>query len=356
MTSSVLPSTAASPEDVEMPQAPEVRKPAVSKAALRRLAHDAGSRMTKQRYGEAADGFETFLQALVDRSVEAMRFSKKRSVGVSHVLFAARALNTPLPAEVLEASRHKEGIQLLRCNARAPPAARKASALSTEISGASFARVAKGMILKREAPPRLTAQARRMMHVLAELRVVETFGKAPSLAEAPREDPTERAVAAAFDCSSAVAVEITTAMARLCEKIPDLLEISPTKTIDLRLLAEAAAPLSAPAGPLPGARDAAVKIVDRIIRSSAVDRRVVSTGAAFVVAMMRETHGLVAPELPPAVPRGHHGRRPPSEPALLPEESAAVAPEAAADEAAAIAAPKPKARPGRPRNAMPAAA
>ena len=273
-----------------------VAKPTFSKAALRRLAHDAGCRLTKPRYDEVAAALDGFLRDLVDGSVEAMRFAKKRSVSVAHVVHAARGLRVAVPAEALEAAAQKGGIKLLRCNVRAPPAARKASVMNTEISSASFARVAKGLVLKREAPPRLSAQARRLMHVFAEMKVVEAFGKGHEGAVVERADLTRHAVALAFACDDALAADIKAEVEAVCARIPDLLEIASTKTIDLRLLEAAAAPLKPPLGPLPDSRDPAVKIVERMLRGSAVDRRLVSSGAAFVTACLREAHALPKPQ------------------------------------------------------------
>lgn len=50
----------------------------ISRAALRRLAHDAGSRFGSEDYASATASLEDFLDGLLKHCTTAMRFSKRR--------------------------------------------------------------------------------------------------------------------------------------------------------------------------------------------------------------------------------------------------------------------------------------
>lgn len=269
-------------------------EPSISRASIRRLAHDAQQRLTKQTYEAALTELDNFLHYIISISLRAALFSRKKAISHEHVAYAARAMQLPLPQELLHISPG-DLTKITRCNIRAPPLQRKRNPLHAEVSEASFARVVKRVASKCRKRLRLSAQARRYLHLIAEQRILDFFASqnkpaaAVALSDLSTVDTLRRIMNANGEaCTDADAQALAEFLTSVTNQVPALLQISQTRTVDARLVRAAAGSVM----PLPMEMSCKctdpqlARVTERILRGRAADKRV-------TIAAARELAGLL---------------------------------------------------------------
>ena len=261
----------------------------VSRAAFRRLAHDAEQRLTKSSHEGAAAELEKFVSAVLSQAVAASKFSRRRSVGRAHVLYAVRALGVQLPPELAD---DPFAGKLLRCNAKAPANQRKRNLMHAEISENSFRRTLKHVAKNVNAQVRIAAPARRLLHVTAEFRLLTFFSPALERRVPDSDDVTVTVLRSAMECSHAHAIEIAEIFTRLLRNVPGLLDLSTSNTLDGRLLKVAASCLGkcgeqAPLDGAPCGNAPLVRVCSKMLRGRVAHKRV-SVTAPEALAQMFE--------------------------------------------------------------------
>jgi histone H3/H4 len=261
-------------------------KQIISKAAIRRLAHDVGARLAKDAHQTALEDLEKYVMKVMQHASGAMSFSRRKSVSLSHVLFAAGVCGG-VPAS-LRAMQAEDLKRLSKCNPQAPPALRKDVLWRAEISEASFSKVAKNAAKQCHASLRITSQARRMLQLLAEYHIMKTFDKRGALGKPEEENPMSQNMMNVFECSQETAAVLVDVIEEVCNRTPELLAMSSVKTIDERLIRTALAPTrpwaqewTPPEGFVEGKT---VKVVERILRGRAADKRVTISASTFLAA------------------------------------------------------------------------
>ena len=288
----------------------KVSRPLISKASIRRLAHDVGARVGKEALDGAMTGLTKFMEEMLGHASSAMLFSRKKSISLKHMHFAAN-VNGGSPASLLGlSSEHLQ--RLSKSNPQAPSALRKDVLWRAEISEASFRKVMKG-ILKAKAetngtPLRVTCQARRLLQLLSEYHVMKTFDRKGTLLGKEQEDPPAlRSFMRIFSCDQASAELLLETTKDLERRMQALLAIGPMKTVDERLLRTALGSAHAWAltwvPPESFVSVGARRAMDRILRSSVLDKRVTARASEIFAACLQRI-ALEAQRLP--VPEGSH--------------------------------------------------
>lgn len=252
----------------------------ISRAAIRRLAHDAGARLSKHTYEEVCEGVNEFLRRLLEKAVMGMRYGKKRSLAVAHVAYAVTSITPEMPEELRNLQR-SQLTSLVKCNVKAPAATRRYSSMCVEISEASMGRVLRALIDPVDRPLRITTAAQRYCHLLAEAYIIRFY-----MVSAPPEQVTPFAsvqagiIASAFGCRLDEAVVALDRLHLLLGCVLNLLKISNAKTIDEAGVDIAMKSLnwSTTAADItlcPGAR----KVMERMVRGGAANKRVTHAAA-----------------------------------------------------------------------------
>ena len=348
----------------EMAASPPGPKQSISKAAIRRLAHDVGARLGRDAHESAVREMESYVERIVRHAMEAMVFSRRKSVSLNHMLFAAGVCGgVPTDLRNIDPAGLKH---LNKCNPQAPPGLRKDVLWRAEISEASFAKVAKAAARQCQANLRITSQARRMLQLLAEYHIMRGFDKRGTLSSPEETNPMVSEMMGVFDCDCDVALSLAGVVQEVCARAPELLAMGAVKTIDERLVRTALAP-SRPwaqdwTPPADFVEAKTVKMVERILRGRAADKRVTTSACAFLAACFRrvvfESRGLEAPcgaprpqrKTPSTAEAPSRKRKPPPPPEALDEpkpkaakKTTSKAPVAPQDVAAAVR-PKAKAK------------
>jgi hypothetical protein len=283
----------------EPPAAPRGRAHVISKAAIRRLAHDAGGRLHKDAYGEALERLRAYVGRLVELAVSAMDFSKRKSLALQHVFYAAEA-HGGVPTE-LRSLVAEDLKRLQKCSPKCEAAMRKKDLRHAEISEASFSKEAKDAARACRPGLRVTTAARRTLQLLAEYHVMRSFDRHGQVDAPPAIlNATERTLRDIYACSQAEAKDLAGVMDDVCERVPELLLMSSAKTVDDRLLRAALAPRAAWAASWEPPKDyvepRVVKLTDRMLRGRVADKRVTNGGSLFMAcALQRTAHGLEPP-------------------------------------------------------------
>lgn len=278
------------PEGAQPELAAPKARPVVSKAAIRRLAHDVGARLGKDAHVAAVVELEAYVHRVLDLAVYAMTFARRKSVDVSHVLFAAEA-HGDVPSELGSATAD-DLKRLLRCNPLAPASLRKETLRHGEISEASFAKVTKGVAKKCKDKLRITGGARHLLQLLTEYHLMKSFDRRGRLtASSEKQSATQHLLAEVYGCGAAEAARLVAVFERLCDRMPSLLAMADVKTVDERLVRAALLPdqpVLARWAPRAAAPAAAVKIVGRLLRGRAADKRITTGAAAYLAAALQE--------------------------------------------------------------------
>ena len=296
-------------------------RPLISKASIRRLAHDVGARVGKEAVDGAMTGLTKFIEEMIGHASSAMLFSRKKSISLKHMHFAAN-VNGGSPASLLGlSSEHLQ--RLAKSNPQAPSALRKDVLWRAEISEASFRKVMKGILKAKTethgTPLRVTCQARRLLQLLTEYHVMKAFDRKGALLGKEQEDPPAlKSFMRIFSCDQASAELLLETTKDLERRMQALLAIGPMKTVDERLLRTALGSAHAWALTWVPPEDfvpvSARRAMDRILRSSVLDKRVTARAAEVFAACLQRL-ALEAQRLP--VPEGSHlaesARRPTAE-------------------------------------------
>ena len=327
---------------------PPSSKQHISKAAIRRLAHDVGARLGKELYQTTLDEMHAYVAKVTEHAVRAMSFSRRKSISLNHVLFAA-GICGGVPAGLREL-KAADLSRLNKCNPQAPSSLRKDVLWRAEISEASFAKVAKQAAKQCHASLRVTSEARRMLQLLAEYNIMKNFDKRGTLGQLEEPNPMIQNMMSVFACDLTTAASLVRIVEEICSRAPELLDMGAVKTIDERLIRTALAPSWSwaqdwvpPDAFVPGKT---VKLVERIIRGRATDKRVTVSASTFLAAcfqrVVMESRGEIAPS---GVRQARETvRRAKSAPVAVPKKRA-VAKSAVAKSAVAKSAAAPKAKP-----------
>jgi histone H3/H4 len=269
----------------------------ISRASIRRLAHDAQQRLTKQSYEAVLLDLEEFLHNVINISLKAALFSRRKAISHEHVVYATHALQMTLPPELVNMSA-EDLTKITRCNIRAPPVQRKRNPLHAEVSEASFARVVKRVAGKCRQRLRLSAQARRFLHLVAEQRMLDFFAShksatvASGLSDRSTADTLQRVMSTQTGpCSEEDAQALVDFLMHLTNQVPALLKISQTRTVDARLV-RAAAGSVVPVFSVTCATEACadpqlVRVAERILRGRAADKRVTIAAARELACLLQ---------------------------------------------------------------------
>jgi len=270
-------------------KAPTASKQIVSKAAIRRLAHDVGARLAKDAHQTALEDLEKYVADVMQHAAGAMSFSRRKSVSLSHILFAAGVCGG-VPSS-LRAMQPDDLKRLSKCNPQAPPALRKDVLWRAEISEASFSKVAKHAAKQCHASLRITSQARRMLQLLAEYHVMKSFDKRGVLGKPEEENPMIQNMMNVFACNQDTALVLVNVVEEVCNRAPELLAMGAVKTIDERLIRTGLTPTRPWANDWTPPEDfvegKTVKVVERILRGRAADKRVTISASTFLAACFR---------------------------------------------------------------------
>ena len=309
--SMMIPAETAQAEGVaEASGAPNSSKQIISKAAIRRPAHDVGARLAKDAHQTALDDLEKYVATVMQHAAGAMSFSRRKSVSLSHIIFAAGVCGG-VPAS-LRGMQPEDLKRLSKCNPQAPPALRKDVLWRAEISEASFSKVAKNAAKQCHATLRITSQARRMLQLLAEYHIMKSFDKKGALGKPEEENPMVHNMMNVFECNEATALVLVNVVEEVCHRAPELLAMGAVKTIDERLIRTGLTPTRPWAQDWTAPEDfvdgKTVKVVERILRGRAADKRVTISASTFLAACFRrvvmESRGEVvrsgAPKAAPA--------------------------------------------------------
>ena len=310
---------------------------ALSKAAVRRLAHDAGVRMMKDNYEGTMRCLIDFMKELFRHSCLAMEYSKKKSVNTEHVYYALQSMKFDLPEEMRDLTS-AELTSLRKCNVHAAPGVRKSSPLTAEISEASFTRLAREVPVEGRENLRMSSKARHLIQLICELYLVRQFalrnaGPVPFASQGP----VTKFQPAHFICKAllqSLAERGLTNTSLLDEKvaegriqnavslfdsvtsqIPFLLHVSASKTIDRRLFETAVISIepslaswckmeekkAAETVEVDRSLDAPVKILSKVLRGQIVDKRITSGAMAFLCRVLEavltnEQHAMMRAE------------------------------------------------------------
>lgn len=273
----------------------------ISKAAIRRLAHDVGVRLAKDAHQTALEDLEKYVMTVMQHAAGAMSFSRRKSVSLNHILFAAGVCGG-VPAS-LRSMQAEDLKRLSKCNPQAPPTLRKDVLWRAEISEASFSKVAKRAAKQCHATLRITSQARRMLQLLAEYHVMKGFDKRGTLGKPEEANPLIQNMMNVFECNQETGGLLADVVQEVCSRIPELLAMGSVKTIDDRLVRTSLAPTR------PWVQDwnppekfvecKTVKVVERILRGRAADKRVTVSACTFLAScfqrVVMESRGEVAP-------------------------------------------------------------
>ena len=267
-------------------------EPSLSRASVRRLAHDVQQRLTKHSHEGALEELKRFLRKMLTISLRVATFSRRKAIAREHVLFAAEALMPNLPAELLGATSDDLS-KIQRCNIRAPAAQRKRNAFHAEVSEAAFARVVKKEALGCREGLRLSAQARRLLHLIAEQHLMAFFSSNIVGTETCEQKPlldlsTSDTLQRCLGCSDTEVKSLCYYLTSVTNQIPPLLRSSCTRTVDGCLM-RAAACISPRGESSPRADSKLVKICDRVLRGRAADRRVTNSAAQELARALQRT-------------------------------------------------------------------
>jgi hypothetical protein len=276
-------------------------KQIISKAAIRRLAHDVGARLGKDLYQTVLSDLHVYVTNVMQHAARAMSFSRRKSISLSHVLFAA-GICGGVPASLRELQADDLS-RLNKCNPQAPPSLRKDVLWRAEISEASFTKVAKQAAKQCHTSLRITSQARRMLQLLAEYNVMKSFDKRGTLGRPEEQNPMIQNMVGVFGCDEATATSLVKIVEEICSRAPELLAMGTVKTIDERLVRTALAPSRSwaqdwtpPEAFVPGKT---VKVVERILRGRAADKRITVSASTFLAAcfqrVVMESRGETVP-------------------------------------------------------------
>lgn len=295
----------------------------VSKAALRRLAHDAGTRMLKSHYETGMTALIQFLQDVMKHAYNALTYSKRKSINTDHVYYALKVAQVPLPSE-LSNLPNDELKTLKKCNVHADWLHRKNTVLAAEISEASFKRLLKQIGKQLDLQVHFTIQARHLLQLIAEVYVVRTFAKLGNDGTAnskPQNSscnsltsvttthhansaPLVHACQAMLDYDAAISNNASAILSKqqidkatevfntIITNIPALLQLSASRTVDKRLMQTAVHSLNIDLSnvtEIHDARSPTVKIVCKILRGQLVDKRITANAMVFLCDVIHNT-------------------------------------------------------------------
>ena len=282
----------------------------MSRAAIRRLAHDAGVRLARDTYTEVQNVLIDFLKETLTAAEAAIRFSRRKSMDLPHIRYAVGVMGLELPDELVSIS-NADLTKLERCDLRAPPEKRKTSALTAEISEASFSRLVRSL-----TPMRVSARARRLLHLMAEHHMVKVLAHARTEGHrtiradmnlggretSSLSSGSTREEAGILDAMEAVlkgrgienpsegARFLTAAFLMVVRQIPSLLLLGSTRTVDDRVI-QTAVSTSVPycdeiKSMVSPRRTHLSRVVERILRGRVADKRVTLSAIAYLTATL----------------------------------------------------------------------
>ena len=290
----------------------------LSRAAVRRLAHDAGVRMLKGHYDPIMETLIEFLKRLFSHALLAMQYSKKKSIGIEHVLYSLRVLQFDIPEELHTCGQ--EDLRTLRkCNVHASADVRKRSALTAEISEASFSRLSRQVAARFNPKTRITCKARHLIQLVCEIHLIRMFAQKRAGAPIPFSSTTVPQVyhpAIAIgktllvgdqDTQRERQAAIIVFYDKVTSQIPFLLEISSTKTVDERLILTAVRTVC-PEMPVDSLgidfvpNSDTTKTLTKMLRGLVVDKRITSGAVRLFAKVLKRVAQHVCEEEMIAVP------------------------------------------------------
>lgn len=269
----------------------------ISRAAMRRLAHDAEQKFSKESYEGALDELDRFMEAVLNVCRRAAVLTKRTAITRAHVLYAVDSLRLHVPPEIRTLDA-KELRKLQRCNPKAPAQQRKRSSLHVEVSETAFRRVTMRSAKAASIDGRVSAHARRTLHLVAEQHLMAFFAEKVNCPERGRpfiDVLAANAFQAVCVCTPQVAEDLGAYVAEVLDRVPALLAISGTRTIDSKLLrtaCESVCPeLQSVGGDLPAPKSELVRVCDRILRGRAADKRIAASAGLSLAEVLGQLLG-----------------------------------------------------------------
>jgi histone H3/H4 len=239
------------------------------KAALRRLAADVGCKFKAGSYEAVVNDMEHFVHKVVAQACKAGSCARKQGIGRQQVEYGMLASGHILPPELAKLT-DADLRRMRRCNTKAPPQTRRPSALSTEISEGTFARVLRRLALEQQGRPvRFSGPARRLLHVACEERATKVLTESVLILQPPLPPGLRRVL---LTSGATDPEEAMLAFDRLCLNLDALLSFTASTTVTHKLLLTAMHGAGIPEV-TSGASEAMKLSVQKVLRGQLPDRR-----------------------------------------------------------------------------------
>uniref|UniRef100_A0A6C0BZQ8 Transcription factor CBF/NF-Y/archaeal histone domain-containing protein n=1 Tax=viral metagenome TaxID=1070528 RepID=A0A6C0BZQ8_9ZZZZ len=262
----------------------------ISKASIRRLAHDVEQRLVKNSYECVLEQVEDFIGKILVMSCRIASFTKRKSISKDHIAYAVRSMGIDLPPELQQATI-SDLKYIQRCNIRAPSQQRKKNAMHAEISDAAFNRTVKRLTVSCKAPCRLNVPARHFLHLLTEQHIMSFFRTANVESNPTTQDEaTAETLTRVLGSSKEQGKEIACLLTRVMNQVPSLLDISKSRTVDERLLLLALNVSKQPG--VSATKDVSpvlMKVSTQLLRGRLMTSRI-TTGAIRLIANFLQSH------------------------------------------------------------------
>lgn len=206
----------------------------ISKASIRRLAHDVDQRLGKNSYDDIIPHVELFVSRILSLCYRVASFARRKAISIDHIAYAVKALKVHLPPE-LQQAKLDDFKRLQKCNIRAPAQQRKQNALHAEISEASFNRIIKKNNVFDKQPCRLTVSAKHFLQLIVEQYIMSLFRNSPGQDDSFC-DVSGTIFSDTYGCSAERGQVVAHLVTNLINQIPTLLSLNKSHTVDERLL------------------------------------------------------------------------------------------------------------------------
>lgn len=204
------------------------------RAALRRLVADAGVKFSSALCDQEVCELRSFLHRVLVVADRANKCAKRKTVARAQIEHALAVCSCPAPQNVAKLS-NAELRRLQRCNLKAHPSIRKQSALSVEIPESTFKRFFNDIAVQAGySSLRVSAAARRVLHVVSELRIIDRLQSGLQIAATTRREVSPTSIERVMMMEGASfeeAIRASELFDRLCLSLDRLLSIGKQMTV-----------------------------------------------------------------------------------------------------------------------------
>ena len=208
------------------------------KSAIRRLAHDAKAKMSKDTHQIISEEVKLFLARVLSNSAKAAKLANKKRISYPHISFGIDCMHIKLPPE-LRFAETLDLRKLKKCNYKAPPTQRKANLLHVEIPSSTFRRSLKYIDFDTQCltlcPKTLNIKAANYLQLITEQWILQYFfdKRKNELFETSSKDLLNlRSLDFILKCTRSEAESLVRFLNQLFDCIASLLVACVSKTID----------------------------------------------------------------------------------------------------------------------------